>query len=375
MIPQKGGCLAALPYASSSESLDDHSWMNRALTLAERGWGRVHPNPLVGAVVVRGGVLVAEGWHGEYGEAHAEAMALTIAGDAARGATLYVTLEPCAHQGRQPPCVDAIVASGVTRVVYAIADPNPTARGGARLLAEHGIAVTPGVSGVAAAQQNARFLHRFAAPSRPFVAVKLAVSMDGMIADGSGQPRWISGAAARDWVHHLRAGYGAIGVGGRTAIADSARLTVRGVVMPRIAPRRVVFDRSGQVGPTLPMLHDGGESSVIVVHGPDVPRARRDALEQAGADVVQTDDLATALDALAVRGIDALLVEGGGRLAGALLAADLIDRIYQVQCPVWLGRGVPAWPGTSPTVAGGAASWRATRREALGDDTLIVLER
>lgn len=349
--------------------------MNRALTLAERGWGRVHPNPLVGAVVVRDGGVVADGWHAEYGDHHAEAMALLAAGDAARGATLYVTLEPCAHQGRQPPCVDAIVASGIARVVFAVADPNPVAGGGASLLVERGVAVTPGVGATDAAHQNARFLRRFVTTSRPFVSVKLAVSMDGQIGDASGRQRWISGEAARQWVHRLRAGYGAIGVGGRTAILDNARLTARGSVSPRVAPRRVVFDRTGQVAPSLAMFHDGGESAVIVVHGPDVPPARRTALEQVGAEVIQAGDLATALDELEVRGIDAILIEGGGRLAGALLAGNLIDRIYQVQCPVWLGQGVPAWDGIAAVPSAESFSWRAMRREALGNDTLIVLDR
>ncbi len=367
--------MAALPYASSSESLDDQSWMNRALTLAERGWGRVHPNPLVGAVVVRNGVLLADGWHAEHGAAHAEAIALASAGDAARGATLYVTLEPCAHQGHQPPCIDAIVASGVARVVYAIADPNPTARGGAQLLADRGVVVASGVGATDATHQNVRFLRRFTSPTRPFVAVKLAVSMDGLIADASGNGQWISGSTARDWVHRLRAGYGAVAVGARTAIADHARLTVRGAITPRVAPRRVVFDRTGLVEPSLPMLQDGADSPVIVVHGPDVPPARREALERVGADVVRSDDLETGLAELATRGIDTLLVEGGGRLAGALLAAGLIDRIYQVQCPVWLGQGVPAWGGVPPEAIAAAIRWRTMTREALGNDTLLVMDR
>ncbi|MBA2291067.1 MAG: bifunctional diaminohydroxyphosphoribosylaminopyrimidine deaminase/5-amino-6-(5-phosphoribosylamino)uracil reductase RibD, partial [Gemmatimonadales bacterium] len=156
--------------------------MLRALTLAERGWGHVHPNPLVGAVVMRDDLVVGEGWHAEFGGVHAEMMALTAAGEAARGATLYVTLEPCRHHGKQPPCVDAVLNHGVARVVFALDDPDPVAAGGGDVLAANGVEVVRGPLGDAAALQNWRFLHRFAASGRPKVIVKLAVTVDGFIA-------------------------------------------------------------------------------------------------------------------------------------------------------------------------------------------------
>ncbi|MBA3259654.1 MAG: bifunctional diaminohydroxyphosphoribosylaminopyrimidine deaminase/5-amino-6-(5-phosphoribosylamino)uracil reductase RibD, partial [Gemmatimonadales bacterium] len=175
--------------------------MVRALDLAWRGWGRVHPNPLVGATVLAGNALVGEGWHPEYGDRHAEPLALDQAGERASGATLVVTLEPCAHRGKQPPCTEAIVRAGVRRVVAALADPNPAAAGGADRLRAAGIEVEIGLLGHIAAAQNAPFLHGFREQSRPFIALKLATTLDGRIADAAGRSRWISGREAQEYVH------------------------------------------------------------------------------------------------------------------------------------------------------------------------------
>ncbi|HEX9166295.1 MAG TPA: bifunctional diaminohydroxyphosphoribosylaminopyrimidine deaminase/5-amino-6-(5-phosphoribosylamino)uracil reductase RibD, partial [Gemmatimonadales bacterium] len=216
--------------------------MQRAVDLAWRGWGRVHPNPLVGAVVLQDGSVVGEGWHAEFGAAHAEVTALRTAGPAASGGTMVVTLEPCRHHGQQPPCTEAILAAGIRRVVFGLADPNPGAGGGAALLAQRGLEVAE-ARHPAVPEQNAAFLHRFGGGSRPFVALKLATSVDGRVADYTGRARWISGPLAREWVHWLRAGFDAIAVGGRTARADDPALTVRGSVAPRVPPRRIVFDR------------------------------------------------------------------------------------------------------------------------------------
>ncbi|MBA3554106.1 MAG: bifunctional diaminohydroxyphosphoribosylaminopyrimidine deaminase/5-amino-6-(5-phosphoribosylamino)uracil reductase RibD, partial [Gemmatimonadales bacterium] len=225
--------------------------MVRALDLAWRGWGRVHPNPLVGATVLAGSSLVGEGWHAEFGDRLVEPVALERAGEKARGATLVVTLEPCDHRGRQPPCTDAIRRAGVRRVVAAMADPNPEASGGAARLGSLGLEVQVGVAREAAKAQNAIFLHRFRNPSRPFVALKLATSLDGRIADSSGHSRLISGEPARDYVHWLRAGFDAIGAGGRTVRLDDPRLTARGSVTPRVPPRRVIFDAGADIDPGL----------------------------------------------------------------------------------------------------------------------------
>ncbi|HET9725714.1 MAG TPA: bifunctional diaminohydroxyphosphoribosylaminopyrimidine deaminase/5-amino-6-(5-phosphoribosylamino)uracil reductase RibD, partial [Gemmatimonadales bacterium] len=209
-----------------------------AIDLAWRGWGRVQPNPLVGAVVLAGGEKVGEGWHAEYGGAHAEPAALTSAGARARGGTLVCTLEPCAHQGKQPPCTLAIHAAGVKRVVAAVQDPNSVATGGAEWLRAHGVEVELGLLAAEAAAQNASFLHQLRDASRPFVALKLATTIDGRIADANGHARWLSEQPARDFVQWLRAGFDAIAVGGVTAREDDPSLTVRGPLQPRTPPTR-----------------------------------------------------------------------------------------------------------------------------------------
>src|SRR5512134_1004961 len=202
--------------------------MARAIDLAWQGWGRVAPNPMVGAVVLADGRTVGEGWHAEFGRRHAEVVALDAAGVQARGATLVVTLEPCAHDGKTPPCTRAILAAGVKRVVAAIRDPHPAARGGVEALQREGVEVEVGLMADAAAAQNAAFLCACQRTERPFVALKLATSIDGRIADADGNARWVSGEEARSWVHWLRVGYDAIAVGGTTALTDNPQLTARG---------------------------------------------------------------------------------------------------------------------------------------------------
>ncbi len=208
---------------SDSERPPERAAMERALDLARGGWGRVAPNPLVGAVVLARDTVVGEGYHAEYGGPHAEVVALKAAGERARGATLVVNLEPCAHHGKTPPCTDAIVAAGVTRIVAAVPDPDPQARGGAAVLRAKGVAVSIGLLAEAAAALNAPFLFAREQAERPFVALKLATSIDGRIADAAGSSQWVSGEAAREHVHWLRAGFDAIAVGGTTALHDNPR--------------------------------------------------------------------------------------------------------------------------------------------------------
>ena len=350
--------------------------MQHALDLAWRGWGRVHPNPLVGAVVLDGGEAVGEGWHAEYGAQHAEPIALAAAGARARGATLVVTLEPCAHQGQQPPCVDAILRAGIRRVVAALPDPNPVAAGGAARLREAGIPVELGPERDAAEAQNAAFLHSLSNPERPFVALKLATSLDGRIADFEGRSRWISGSEARGYVHWLRAGFDAIAVGGRTARADDPSLTVRGAVTPRVPPGRVIFDAAADLPGSLGLVRSASEVPTFVVASRQAPAARLTALERAGVRVVAAPSLSEGLAALRVAGISSLLVEGGGRLAGALLGNGLCDRFYWIQSPVWLGdRGVPSMAGLPSEPIARAERWRTVERRSLGEDTLLVLDR
>ncbi len=350
--------------------------MNLALDLAWQGWGRVHPNPLVGAVVLAGGVVVGEGWHAEFGDRHAEPVALDRAGEKARGATLIVTLEPCDHRGKQPPCTDAIVRAGVRRVVAAMADPNPEASGGAARLGSLGLEVQVGAAREAAAAQNAIFLHRFRNQSRPFVALKLATSLDGRIADSAGHSRWLSGEPARNYVHWLRAGFDAIGVGGRTVRLDDPRLSVRGSVTPRVAPRRVIFDAGADLDPKLMLISTARETPTTMVTAPEARADPVDRLTAAGVSVVRAASLEEGLRALRAEGVSSLLVEGGGRLAGALLGSGLVDRYYWVQSPLWLGdRGVPATAGLPSDPIARAERWAVVERRALGGDTLLVLDR
>lgn len=356
--------------------MDEAAAMRRALELAWHGWGRVAPNPLVGAVVLAGGQIVGEGWHAEYGEAHAEPVALASAGERARGATLVVTLEPCAHAGKQPPCTDAIVSAGISRVVAAAADPDPVARGGAEQLRAAGIEVETGLLACEAGRQNAAFLHHLRDTSRPYVALKLATTLDGRIADAAGQSRWISGSDARDYVQWLRAGFDAIGVGGRTARRDDSALTVRGPVAPRIAPRRIVFDPRVELDPGQQLVRTAREVPTVVVAAPGIGGTRRGALEEAGVSILDAGDLRAALEALRADGVRSLLIEGGGRLAGALLAGGLVDRFYWLQSPLWLGdRAVPAVAGLFPVPLERASRWHVVERRAFGEDTLLVVDR
>ena len=348
--------------------------MARAIELAWQGWGRVAPNPLVGALVLRAGEVLGEGWHAEFGERHAEAAALEAAGEGARGATLVVTLEPCAHQGKQPPCTELVRRAGIRRVVAAMPDPNPDAAGGAEYLRQHGIEVEVGLLQREASAQNAVFLHAQGARRRPFVALKLATSLDARIADREGRSRWISGPEARAWVQWLRAGFDALAVGGHTARVDDPSLTVRGALVPRRTPRRVVFGRSSQLSTEAALTRTARETPTTVFVAPGT-RDTQTALIAAGVDVRETKSLSAALATLREDAVESVLVEGGGQLAGALLAEDLVDRLYWVQSPLWLGDGVPAVTGLPGTPLELAPRWRVVERRALGEDTLLVVDR
>jgi diaminohydroxyphosphoribosylaminopyrimidine deaminase/5-amino-6-(5-phosphoribosylamino)uracil reductase len=350
--------------------------MRRALALAPAGWGRVAPNPLVGAVVLQGSQVVGEGWHAEFGGPHAEVHALRAAGDRARGATLVVTLEPCAHQGKTPPCTDAIRAAGIRRVVAAVRDPDPDARGGVEVLKAAGIDVAVGLLAEEAAALNAAFLATRLQTERPFLALKLATSIDNRIADVRGRSQWISGPEARDYVHWLRAGFQAIGVGGTTALKDDPQLTVRGTVTPRAAPVRIVFDRRAMLNSGVRLVQTARDVPTWVVASPEAPAANVSVLAGTGVRVFRPETLKQGLAQLRLAGIQSLLCEGGGALSAKLLTEGLVDRLYWVQSPVWLGEGaVPAFPGVPNFPLAEAPRWVAVERRALGPDTLLVLDR
>ena len=350
--------------------------MTRALDLALRGWGRVAPNPLVGAVVVAHDRVVGEGFHAEFGGPHAEVSALEHAGAAARGATMYVALEPCAHHGKTPPCTTALIQARVARVVAAVRDPDHDAKGGLEVLSRAGIATEVGVCAAEAAALNAPFLFSRLQAERPFVALKLATSIDGRIADKTGGSQWISGEAAREWVHWLRAGFDAIGVGGTTALRDDPTLTVRGDVVPRVPPVRVVFDRRAMLNDSAGLVRTARDVPTWVVASREAPASNVSVLEQNGVRVFRSTSLADGLRELRTAGIRALLCEGGGALGAKLLSEGLVDRLYWVQAPVWLGEGaIPAFPGVPDHPLAAAPRWVPVERKALGPDTLLVLDR
>jgi diaminohydroxyphosphoribosylaminopyrimidine deaminase/5-amino-6-(5-phosphoribosylamino)uracil reductase len=350
--------------------------MRRALELAWRGWGQVSPNPLVGAVVLRGEEVVSEGWHAAFGGPHAELNALYAAGDKARGATLVVSLEPCAHHGKTPPCTDAIRAAGVRRVVAAVRDPDAEARGGMDVLKRAGVETQVGLFAEEAAAQNAPFLFTRLQTERPWVALKLATSIDGRIADAGGRSQWISGPEARDHVHWLRAGFDAIAVGGTTALTDNPQLTARGDVTPRKPPVRIVFDRRAMLNSGVSLVQTAREVPTWVVASPEAPVANVSVLEGNGVRVFRPETLAQAFAQLRLAGIQSLLCEGGGALGTKLLAEGLVERLYWVQAPVWLGEGgVPAFPGVAASPLNEAPRWVVVERRPLGSDTLLVLDR
>ena len=336
--------------------------MALALRLARRGLGRTTPNPAVGAIVVQGDQVVGRGWHRQAGQPHAEALALREAGPAARGATLYVTLEPCAHQGRTPPCVGAILASGLSRVVAALVDPDPRVGGrGIAQLASAGLAVEVGLGGAAAAQLNeAYLLHRRL--GRPFVTYKAALSLDGRSAAADGSSQWITGPRARRDVHRLRARSDAICVGIGTVLADNPSLTAREVPVPR-PPRRVVIDSSART-PVHARVLDGAAPTVVAV-AEGAPDPRVAALEGAGATVARLPAgpdgrvrLEAVLAWLGEREVLSVLLEGGATLAGGFAAQDLIDRYLLYLAPKLLGA-----PGTAGLLEGWAAGTMARARE------------
>lgn len=318
-------------------------FMTRALDLSGRGWGRVQPNPMVGAVVVNAeGLIVGEGYHAEHGGPHAEVHALRAAGDAARGATLYVTLEPCAHQGLTPPCTDAVLHAGITRVVFGAPDPNPVAAGGAEVLRAAGVEVVGPVAEVAVRRQNAIFFHCHQRRGT-FVALKLALSLDGRIAGPGGKRTQITGREAQAEAHRLRAGYDALMVGSGTALTDDPLLTVRGDVQPRRPPVRVVLDSALRLPVSHQLVRTAVDVPVWVFCKHGAAPERHAALEQRGVRVLQAPgtpsgiDIESVLATLWREGVRSVFCEGGARVAGSLARTGRIGRFYVFLAPLILG--------------------------------------
>jgi diaminohydroxyphosphoribosylaminopyrimidine deaminase / 5-amino-6-(5-phosphoribosylamino)uracil reductase len=305
---------------------DDQRYMALALSLGRRGLGRTWPNPAVGAVIVKDGEIVGRGWTQPGGRPHAEIEALRRAGGSARGATLYVTLEPCSHHGKSPPCADAIVAAGVARVVSALEDPNPEVAGeGHGRLRDAGIAVDVGLGSAIASRDHAGHIRRMR-DGRPHVMLKLAISADGKVASAGRQPVAITGGRVRDRVHLLRAQSDAIMIGIGTALADDPILTCRLPGMANNSPLRVVLDSGLRLPAQSRLVQSAGETPLLIIT--NAPPSSAAALHAHGTGVIRMEDkdgLRTALEHLGSRGITRLMVEGGPTLAAALITADLVD--------------------------------------------------
>jgi diaminohydroxyphosphoribosylaminopyrimidine deaminase/5-amino-6-(5-phosphoribosylamino)uracil reductase len=365
----------------STVSSEDRLHLGRALELARRGWGRVHPNPLVGCVIVRDGTVVGEGWHQEYGGPHAEVLALREAGDLSNGATAFVSLEPCNHHGRTPPCSEALLNAGIVRLVYASPDPGRVSGGGADALRQAGVEVLgpvllPGES----RKENPAFYHNQVLEST-YVALKLAQTLDGKISGMSGERTEITGPEARRETHRLRAGFDAIMVGSGTVAADDPLLTVREEVPMRKPPARIVLDSRCTLSSQARLFDDIQRIPLIVFATDDASELAIEELEDAGAKVHPVPrgpdgvSLSAVLEICWETGIRSIFCEGGGRLARSLLQGGEAQRLYLFLAPFVLGeKGVAAFPGE-----GSRALWDqwapALPPQLFGRDVLLTLDR
>jgi len=334
----------------------DEKYMGRALQLARRGMGAVSPNPMVGAVIVRAGRIIAEGWHRKFGADHAEIDALKRASGGVREATIYVTLEPCCHWGKTPPCVDTLIERGIKRVVIGTLDPHPLVDGkGAQILRDHGIEVTVGVLEQAARMLNEVYFH-YIQTGLPFITIKYAQSLDGRIATVQGNTRWISSERARKFTHRLRAQHDAIMVGRGTVFADDPLLTVR--LVKGKNPLRICLDSKLRIPLNAQVLRDEGRTLIVTTAEHEKEKAA--AIQKQGKEVLVVQRSADGqvalrplMKALAERGIASILVEGGREVITSLLKEGLVNRMVVITAPLILGKGI----------------------EAIGDLGIIDLER
>jgi diaminohydroxyphosphoribosylaminopyrimidine deaminase/5-amino-6-(5-phosphoribosylamino)uracil reductase len=359
--------------------MNDNEYMQMALTLAKKGCGRVSPNPMVGAVVVNAGRVVGQGYHQYVGGPHAEVNAIDDAGDAARNATLYVTLEPCNHFGRTPPCTQKILGAGINRVVVAMQDPNPdVAGGGNAFLVSRGVDLVCGVEEDAARRLNESFI-KFVRTGKPFVILKIASTLDGRIATRTGDARWVTGEAARAYVHQLRHAVDAIMVGVGTVEVDDPQLTTRLENGRGVDPVRVVLDTSLRMSEKARMLHQASKAPTWVVCGSDAPLAAKERLRAEGAMIVQTPlrgeriDLDALMEQLAKRSVTSLLIEGGAQVAGAALRAGVVDKVVFFYAPKIYGGddGVPICSGRGMDLMRESLAVSHIELDRMGDDIMV----
>jgi len=359
--------------------MQDSDYMDQALALAAKGAGRVAPNPMVGALVVKDDKIIGRGYHEAVGGPHAEVNAIDDAGAAAEGATLYVTLEPCNHQGRTPPCTEKILSAGIKRVVVAMADPNPDVKGGGNdRLKAHGIDVVCGVQEAAASRLNESFI-KYSRTRLPFVVLKMAATLDGRIATRTGDARWVTGPPARQRVHRMRHAMDAIMVGIGTAAADDPRLTARLPDGPGVDPIRIVLDSRLNLSEQARMLNEPSDAPTYVVCGPDATDGHRQRLTQRGATIIEAGiaegriDLAALMMQLGGMGITSILIEGGAQVASSALAAGIVDKLIVFYAPKLLGGddGIPMLRGKGPALMKEALPVCDVTIELVGEDIML----
>ncbi len=348
---------------------EDERWMKRAIALAKKGVGTTHPNPRVGAVIVKNGVKVGEGWHERAGEPHAEVIALEKAGAKARGATLYVSLEPCSAKGRTPACTDAILRAGIWRVVFASSDPNPKMTGGGKLLEAHRVEVTGGVMAKEADRLNGPFFH-YIHTGRPYIIGKGAISLDGKLATHRHHSQWISGEESRKHAHGLRADADAILIGAGTLLYDNPSLTVRDAKVKGDIPLRVVIAmETPKFFPDCKLLDDAAPSRMYVRIINDEAAKWREA----GMQIGRAPNLITILKHLAEDGCLNVLLEGGGGLHTSFFESRLTDELVLYQAPILIGgdEAIGLWHGRGVERVDQAVRLDDVQRRKLGDDQMI----
>ncbi len=353
-------------------------YMQRAFELAEKGRGFVNPNPLVGAVIVRNGTIIGEGYHAEYGGPHAEVNAIRDAGDC-RHATMHVTLEPCSHHGKTPPCTDAIIDAGIEKVIIASKDPNPEVAGsGVEKLRNAGIEVEADVDDARNRELNAFFFH-YIKKGTPFVMLKTAMSADGKIATRTGDSKWITNAASRQFAHELRHRAMAIMVGAGTVLADDPRLTSRIEGRETAHPVRIILDRRGDIGPSTKIFSDDAETIIVTSRA---SKERMESYERAGAEVLHMPekdgaiDLSALMRTLGARGIDSVLLEGGSRLNESALRAGIVHRAYVFIAPKFIGgkRAPTPLDGTGVASVKDACALKRKSIDTFEGDVLITYD-
>ena len=359
--------------------MDDQHFMKMALDLAIKGEGFTSPNPMVGAVVVKDGRVVGSGYHQMVGGPHAEVNAIDAAGQLADGATLYVTLEPCNHTGRTPPCTRKIIEAGIKRVVVAMIDPNKDVTGGGvDYLEQQGVRITTGVCREQALKLNEGFV-KFVRTRRPFVIAKCAATLDGRIAARSGDSKWVTGEKSRQFVHRLRHAVDGILVGINTVRADDPSLTARLPEGQGQDPVRIILDTHLGISPAAGLLRQESAADTIVVAGPDAARDKQSALETDRVRVIQAKlkngliDMDALMDQLGAMGITSLLIEGGSRVLASAFGAGIVDKVHFFYAPKILGGddGIPICSGPGPELMSQSIPVNKINIQRFGDDVMI----